>query len=126
MYQQPQQPQQQHHPTQAAPQTQPAQQAQQPGGVVISGEMIVGAAPQLEQALAAGIPASIVAEQFVPSLVQQLGKENTALLIQALSPERVVQELQNAGLGASPLVRRAGQRFLRELNDECAKALSKM
>lgn len=94
-------------------------------GLVIPSEMITTAAPQLEQALANGVPAAIVAGELVQTLVTQLGRDTAAAIVQALSPERIVQELQNAGRGSSPLVRRAGQKYLQEISQEAMRALGR-
>ena len=84
-----------------------------PGSVptVIPPEMILQFAPVLEQAMASGEPVESIARELLPLL----GRENLVAVITGLKPERVVVELQKAGKGASPLVRRQGQQFLRDL-----------
>ena len=119
------QPQQTYRPTpaaqgRAAPAAPQIQQAP-PGSVpaVIPTEMIVQFAPVLEQALTSGAPVEEIAQE----LVGLLGPANLAQVVNGLKPERVVVELQKAGKGASPLVRRAGQQFLRDLWAQCAALL---
>lgn len=115
------------------PQAQPAQQAapvlaQQappqapPGSVpsVIQPDMILQFAPVLEQALATGESAEDIAREMLPLL----GRDNMAKVISGLKPERVVAELQKAGMGSSPLTRRQGQQFLRDLWKACAALLA--
>lgn len=96
---------------QAAPE--PAIPQAPPGSVptVIPSEMILQFAPVLEQAMASGEPVESIARELLPLL----GRENLVAVITGLKPERVVVELQKAGKGASPLVRRQGQQFLRDL-----------
>jgi len=54
-------------------------------------------------------------ESIARELLPLLGRDNLVAVITGLKPERVVVELQKAGKGASPLVRRQGQQFLRDL-----------
>jgi len=84
-----------------------------PGSVpaVIPPEMIVQFAPVLEQALASGEPVESIARELLPLL----GRDNLIAVVRGLKTERVVAELQKAGMSASPLVRRQGQQFLRDL-----------
>lgn len=104
----------------AAPAGQQIPQAP-PGSVpsVIPTEMIVQFAPVLEQALASGEPVENIAQE----LVALLGKGNLAAVVNGLKPERVVVELQKAGKASSPLVRRQGQQFLRDIWRHCAALL---
>ena len=112
---------------QAAPPPAPATPAGQipqapPGSVpaVIPTEMIVQFAPVLEQALSSGAPIEEIAQE----LVGLLGPANLAQVVNGLKPERVVVELQKAGKGSSPLVRRQGQQFLRDLWAQCGALLA--
>lgn len=93
-----------------------------PGAVpsVIPPEMIIQFAPVLEQALAASEPVENIAQE----LLQLLGRGNLAAVVAGLKPERVVVELQKAGKGSSPLVRRSGQQFLRDLWGACSALLA--
>ncbi len=96
---------------------------QAPAGAVpavIPPEMIIQFAPVLEQALAASEPVENIAQE----LLQLLGRGNLAAVVNGLKPERVVVELQKAGKGSSPLVRRPGQQFLRELWAACGTLLA--
>lgn len=92
-----------------------------PGSVpqVIPTEMIVQFAPVLEQAMASGEPVEDIARE----LIAMLGAGNLAQVVNGLKPERVVVELQKGGKGSSPLVRRQGQQFLRDLWAQCAALL---
>lgn len=98
---------------QQAPAQQPQMQQAPPGSVpaAIPADMILQFAPVLEAALGADQPVDSIASE----LLQMLGRDNMAAVIRGLKPERVVVELQKAGRTNSPLVRRAGQQFLREL-----------
>ena len=109
-------------PQQAAVAAPAAQQIQAPPGsvpAVIPTEMIVQFAPVLEQALASGAPIEEIAQE----LAGLLGPANLAQVVNGLKPERVVVELQKAGKGSSPLVRRQGQQFLRDLWAQCGALL---
>lgn len=92
-----------------------------PGSVpaIIPTEMIIQFAPVLEQALASGAPV----EEIAHELIALLGPANLAQVVNGLKPERVVVELQKAGKGSSPLVRRQGQQFLRDIWGHCAALL---
>lgn len=100
----------------------PALQQAPPGAVpaVIPPEMIIQFAPVLEQALAASEPVENIAQE----LLQLLGRGNLQAVVHGLKHERVIVELQKAGMGSSPLVRRSGQQFLRDLWAACAALLA--
>jgi len=82
--------------------------------------MILQFAPVLEQALAASEPVENIAQE----LLQLLGRGNLSAVVHGLKTERVVAELQKAGKSSSPLVRRSGQQFLRDLWAACSALLA--
>ena len=98
---------------QAAPAPAPVVPQAPPGSVpaVIPPDMIMRFAPVLEEAMASGEPVESIARELLPLL----GRENLIAVVHGLKPERVVVELQKAGKGSSPLARRQGQQFLRDL-----------
>jgi hypothetical protein len=96
---------------QAPPQQQAAPQGAPPQGV-ITAEQILGMKPQLESAIASGMTPDEVAED----LIGQVGPEMALGIARMVSVERIASVVQQSPGGAqSPLVRRDGQKFLREL-----------
>lgn len=100
-----------------APGPQPVQQQQQaaapPGGLPVSPEQAMNVRAMLEGALASGQPAA----QLAAEITANVGPQMAAVIAQSVTPEAVVASLQAMPDGAaSPLLRRDGQKFLRELH----------
>jgi len=111
-------PQQPQAPMQPAPAVQQAPQAQAAPAspavapqIEVTPDLIHKFAPALEQALASGETPENVAR----TLLEMLGPEQFGAIVAGMNPQRIVVELQRAGRKSSPLVRRAGQQFLRDL-----------
>lgn len=77
----------------------------------IPDEQILQFVPMFEQALMAqASPAEMASE-----LTKNFGAANVTQIAAMLSPEQIVAALQRTGRGRSPLCRRAGQKFLRDI-----------
>ncbi len=87
--------------------------------LAITPDMILQYAAPLEVAYESGESAANVATV----IIGQLGAAQVRTVITATTPARVVVELQKAGRASSPLVRRAGQQFLRDLWAAAAEQL---
>lgn len=91
--------------------TQPAPAAS--GGLPVSPEQAMNVRALLEGALAAGQPAA----QLAAEITANVGPQMAMVLAQSVTPEAVTASLQAMPDGAaSPLLRRDGQKFLRELH----------
>jgi hypothetical protein len=66
--------------------------------------------PLFEAALKQGASATELAEHCM----RTYGRDNVALILKLITPDRVLTALQNGGFATSPLCRRDGQKFLRE------------
>jgi len=97
----------------------PASVAQPPAGFSISDEQILQFAPVLAGAFEQGASPHEFAAQFVEDIGAPLARQIAA----SITPERVAAAIQRKPGGSqNPLVRREGQKFLRELWDAVKKA----
>jgi hypothetical protein len=100
----------------AVPSPAPADAA---GGMVISDDQILQFTPVLQGALEQGASPEEFAVQFVESVGPVLARQIAA----TITPQRIATAVQRQPGGSqSPLVRREGQKFLRELWDAVKRA----
>ena len=89
------------------------------GGLAISDEQILQFTPVLQGALEQGASPEEFAAQFVESVGPVMAKQIGA----TITPERIAAAIQRQPGGSqNPLVRRNGQKFLRELWDAVKRA----
>jgi hypothetical protein len=101
--------------------TPPAAPAATAGAPEIPDAQILALRPVFEEALQQQVPP----EQFAAELVEEHGVELVGQIAAVLSPQRITAALVKSPDGArSPLVRRAGQQYLKALFDAVNKAVT--